>query len=282
MQLGVHAYAWCSQWSNDTLDIIDKVKESGIDFLEIPLMCLETFDPEAVRIRAKSLDVDIVTSTVLLGETDITSDDSGIRKKGVDYLKKCVDATSAIESDSFSGVIYSQYLKPAVTPPSDDTWKYSADSLREVALYAKKSNMDLGLEPVTRYESYLLNTCEQALKLIDMIGENNVKVHLDTYHMNVEEKNFYKATKAAGNKHMHYHLCENDRGIPGTGLVDWDDVFRALSEIGYKGRVGMEGFSDITENMSTWVWRKLAPDGDTFLREGIKFIRSMMKKYNLE
>ncbi len=142
--------------------------------------------------------------------------------------------------------------------------------------------MDLGLEPVTRYESYLLNTCEQALKLIDMIGENNVKVHLDTYHMNVEEKNFYKATKAAGNKLMHYHLCENDRGIPGTGLVDWDDVFRALSEIGYKGRVGMEGFSDITENMSTWVWRKLAPDGDTFLREGIKFIRSMMKKYNLE
>ena len=282
MKLGIHAYAWCSQWSNDTLDIIDKVKENGIDFLEIPLMCLETFDPEAVKKRADSVGVDLVTSTVLLGETDITSDDPAIRKKGVDYLKRCIDATAAIESDCFSGVIYSQYLKPAVKPPTEDTWKYSAEGLREVAQLAAGSGIDIGLEPVTRYESYLLNTCEQALKLIDMTGEDNVKVHLDTYHMNVEEKNFYKATLAAGDKLIHYHLCENDRGIPGTGLVDWDGVFRALSEIGYTGRVGMEGFSDVTDNMSTWVWRKLAPDGDTFLREGIKFIRSMMKKYNLE
>lgn len=282
MKLGVHAYAWCSEWSNETLSIIDKVKEFGLDFIEIPLMCLEKFDGKKVRERLQSLEMDAVTSNVLLdAEIDPTSDDPSARKNSVGYLKRCVDATAEIESDCFSGVIYSQYLKPAKRPPTEDTWKYSADVLREVAQYAQQFSIDIGLEPVTRYESYLLNTSDQAVHLIDMIGEPNVKVHLDTYHMNVEEKNFYNATMRAKGKLIHYHLCENDRGIPGSGLVDWDGVFRALSDMGYSGRIGMEGFSDITDNMSTWVWRKLAPDGDTFLKEGIKFIQSMMKKYNL-
>ncbi|EPF30965.1 hypothetical protein HMPREF9194_01292 [Treponema maltophilum ATCC 51939] len=282
MDLGIHAYAWCSEWSNDTLNILDKAKEQDLDFLEIPLMCLDKFDARAVLKRKKEVGIDVVTSNVILdAEFDITSTEVSHRKKGVEYLKKCVDATAAVESDCFSGVIYSQYLKPAKRPPTNDEWQYSADCLREVAEYAKKCNINIGFEPVTRYESYLLNTCEQALKLIDMIGLDNVKVHLDTYHMNVEEKDFYHATKAAKGKLIHYHLCECDRGIPGTGHVDWDGVFRALKEINYNGRVGMEGFSDITDNMSTWVWRKLAPNGDVFLTEGIRFIRNMIKKYNL-
>lgn len=282
MQIGIHAYAWCSEWSNDTLDIIDVAKKQDLDFLEIPLMRLDKFDAKAVLERKKKVGIDLVTSNVILDPaTDITSDDPQARKNGTEYLKKCVDATAAIESDSFSGVIYSQYLKEAVRPPTEDTWKFSADALFDVATYAKGKGITLGLEPVTRYESYLLNTCEQALRLIDMIGLDNVKVHPDTYHMNVEEKDFYHATKSLKGKIMHYHLCENDRGIPGTGHVDWDGVFKALSEIDYHGRVGMEGFSDITDNMSTWVWRKLAPDGTVFLQEGLAFIRGMIKKYNL-
>jgi D-psicose/D-tagatose/L-ribulose 3-epimerase len=282
MKIGVHAYMWCSEWSDDTLWIIDKINEFDLDFLEIPLMELEKFHPQLVRKKLQEAGVDAVTSNVILdADKDITSDDSKARSNGVAYLKRCVDATAAIESDCFSGVIYSQYLKDAKRPPTQDTWKYSADSLREVAQYAQQYGIDIGLEPVTRYESYLLNTSEQAIRLIDMIGEPNVKVHLDTYHMNVEEKNFYEATKLTKDRLLHYHICENDRGIPGTGLVDWDGVFRALADIGYSGRIGMEGFSDITDNMSTWVWRKLAPDGDTFLKEGLQFIRSMIKKYHL-
>ena len=115
-----------------------------------------------------------------------------------------------------------------------------------------------------------------------MIGMDNVKIHLDTYHMNIEEKSFYKATKLAGQDLIHYHLCENDRGIPGTGLVDWDGIFRALGEINYKGYAALESFVDLTDNMNTWVWRQLAPDGDTLVREGIRFIKLMMKKYNLQ
>ena len=135
---------------------------------------------------------------------------------------------------------------------------------------------------MNRYETYLVNTCEQAFKLKDMIGEDNVKIHLDTYHMNIEEKSFYDATKMAGPDLIHYHLCENDRGVPGTGLVDWDDIFKALGEMDYRGNAALESFVDITETMNTWVWRQLAPSGDALLRDGSGFIRKMMKKYGLQ
>jgi len=282
MKLGIHAYAWCSQWSNETLDLIDRVKKMGLDFIELPLIVLETFDAKAVSERLKKIELGSVTSTVLMEDTDITSDDAKVRENGVKYLKDCVKATYDIGATSFTGVIYSQHVKNANKRPTEQTWKFSAECLKEVAKYAKPLGVSIGLEPVNRYETYLINTCEQALKLKDMIDEDNVKIHLDTYHMNIEEKSYYDATKMAGNDLIHYHLCENDRGIPGTGLVDWDDIFKALSEIEYKGYAALESFVDTTDNISTWVWRQLAPSGDLLLKQGSEFIRNKMEEYGLK
>lgn len=282
MKLGIHAYAWCSQWSNDTLNLIDRVKNLEMDFIEIPLMCLETLDPKANKERLEKVGLGAVTSTVLLGDTDITSDDAAIRAKGVDYLKACVQATHDIGATNFSGVVYSQFVKPSTQRPTEQTWEYSADCLREAAKFAQDLNVNIGIEPVNRYETYLINTCEQAIRLKNLIGEDNIKIHLDTYHMNIEEKSYYEATKLAGQDLIHYHLCENDRGIPGTGLVNWNEIFAALAEIDYQGNAALESFVDCTENMNTWVWRQLAPDGDTLLKEGVAFIRTMQKKYGLK
>ena len=281
MKFGIHAYAWCSQWTNESLPLIDRIQGLGLDFIEIPLMCLETLDAKAVSARLRAIGLDACTSTVLLGGTDITSDDADVRKKGVEYLKACVRATAELGATNFSGVIYSQHVKPATRRPTEQAWTYSADALREVARYARTLNVQIGLEPVNRYETYLVNTCEQARKLKALIGEENVKIHLDTYHMNIEEKDFYAATKLAGADLIHYHLCENDRGIPGTGQVDWDGIFRALGELQYDGYAALESFVDCTDNMNTWVWRQLAPNGDTLVREGIAFIRTMQKKHGL-
>jgi len=281
MKLGIHAYAWCSQWSNDTLDLIDRVKGLGLDFIEIPLMCLSTCDTAAVRKRLEKVGLDVCTSTVLLGETDFTSERSAVRQAGVKYLKDCVRATHEMGAKNFSGVIYAQHCKVAQRRPTEQVWQWSASCLREVAEYAATLGVQIGLEPVNRYETYLVNTCEQAVKLKGMIGMPNVKIHLDTYHMNIEEKDFYAATKLAGSDLIHYHLCENDRGIPGTGLVDWDGIFRALGEMNYQGYAALESFVDCTDNMNTWVWRQLAPNGDTLVHEGVKFIRGMQKKHGL-
>jgi len=281
MKLGIHAYAWCSQWSNDTLDLIDRVKGLGLDFIEIPLMCLDTFDAAAARARLEQVGLDACTSTVLLGDTDLTSDLPETRRRGVEYLKRCVVATAELGVTNFSGVIYAQHVKPALHPPSPETWELSAECLREVAIFAQDYGVQLGLEPVNRYETYLINTCEQARTLMKMIGQPNVKIHLDTYHMNIEEKDFYQATMLAGADLIHYHLCENDRGIPGTGHVDWDGIFRALGELQYQGYAALESFVECTGNMNTWVWRRLAPDGDTLVREGLAFLRQMQAKYGV-
>ncbi len=281
MKLGIHAYAWCGEWSNDQLDLIDRAKRLGMDFIEIPLMVLDKFDAKAVKERLDSREFDACTSTVLLDDTDITSEDPAIREKGVEYLKKCVKATSDIGAVNFSGVIYSKFIRQLDGRPGEREYTWSADSLRQVADYAGELGVNIGIEPVNRYETFLVNTCSQAKMLKEMIGRDNVKIHLDTYHMNIEEKSFYEATKEAGEDLMHYHLCENDRGIPGTGLVDWDAIFKALSEINYTGYAALESFVECTGNMNTWVWRQLAKDGDTLVTEGTAFIREMMKKYNL-
>jgi D-psicose/D-tagatose/L-ribulose 3-epimerase len=281
MKIGIHAYAYCSQWSNDSLDLINRIKDLGLDFIEIPLMVLEDLDIDAVSNRLSIVGLDVVTSTVLDETTYITSDDPKIRANGVEYLKACIKATHDIGGTSFSGVIYSQHTKITQEGPSEYTWKFSAECLKKVAQYAKPLGVTVGIEPVNRYETYLVNTCEQALKLIKMIDEDNIRIHLDTYHMNIEEKSFYEATKLAGDNLIHYQLCENDRGIPGTGLVDWDGIFRALVEINYQGYAALESFVDMTDNMNTWVWRKLAPSGDILIKEGAAFIRSMQKKYGL-
>ncbi|MHC4132318.1 MAG: sugar phosphate isomerase/epimerase family protein, partial [Planctomycetota bacterium] len=193
MKLGIHAYAWCSQWSNETLDLIDRVKSLDMDFIEIPLMCLETLDAAANKERLEKVGLGAVTSTVLLGDTDITSDDEAIRAKGVEYLKACVQATHDIGATNFSGVVYSQFVKPSIQRPTEQAWEYSADCLREAAKFAQDLNVNIGIEPVNRYETYLVNTCEQAIRLKNMIGEDNIKIHLDTYHMNIEEKSYYEA-----------------------------------------------------------------------------------------
>ena len=171
MKFGIHAYAWCSQWTNETLDLIGRIKGLGLDFIEIPLMCLDTFDAPAIKARLESVGLDVCTSTVLLGDTDITSDDPAIRQKGADYLKACVEATHAIGARNFSGVIYSQHVKAALRRPTEETWKHSADCLREAARHAQPLGVNIGLEPVNRYETYLVNTCEQGLRLKEMIGE---------------------------------------------------------------------------------------------------------------
>ncbi len=281
MKLGIHAYAWCKEWNNSQLSLIDKAKNLGLDFIEIPLMVLEKFDVLAVKKRLKELNFEGITSTVLSGHTDITNADINIRRNGIEYLKKCVKVTSESGMKSLSGVIYSQHIRQLKTKPSIQEYEWSAQSLREVADYAKNFRVTLGIEPVNRYETFLVNTCEQAKMLKKLIDRENIKIHLDSYHMNIEEKSFYDATTLAGNDLIHYHLCENDRGIPGTGLVNWDDIFRALAEINYKGYAALESFVDCTENMNTWVWRQLAPNGDVLVREGLDFIKKMMNKYNL-
>lgn len=283
MKLGIHAYAWTNHWDNNQLPLFERAAALGLDFLEIPLMAIDDVDAPAIGERARATGLGVVTSTALSGRTDITADDRRTREAGVTYLKRCVDATHGMGADQLSGVIYVEIGKRPHERPDEEVWRRAAEALCAVGEYAREGGVRLGLEPVNRYESPLINTCAQALMLIDRIGLPNVLVHLDTYHMNIEEKGWAEPVRQAGAKLCHVHLCENDRGIPGTGLVDWDALFGALRDIGYTGYGALESFFAVSDDMrpATAIWRDLAPDGDTLVREGLRFLKAMIVKYDL-
>ncbi|HCU23284.1 MAG TPA: hypothetical protein DF698_10520 [Candidatus Atribacteria bacterium] len=283
MKFGIHPYIWIAQWNESSLPLISQARQAGFDFIEIPLVDLEYIDSHAILQGLKNEGIFCICSTGLNLTTDITSEDKGIRQNGIDFLKRCIDLTAEMEARFFSGVTYSAFGKNVGRPPCLDEWKYSADALREAALYAAERSVIIGIEPVNRYETYLINTGEQAHQLIEMVGEPNLKVHLDTYHMNIEEKDFYQPIFQLGNLLGCIHLCENDRGIPGTGLVRWDDIFRALRDINYQGNVAIESFVANVPKIAaaTCIWRSLAPDGDTLAREGLAFLKSIAQKEGL-
>ena len=281
LQYAAHAFAWTTSWSNDTLHLIDHVKELGFDLIEIPLLEIEKVDPPKIRERLEKVGIPACVSSVCAKDTDVSSPDDAVRKNGVEYLKQCVHAAHGIGSTCFSGVIYSEMGGKLDSAPDEGYWDRAAASLKEVAKLAADMGIVIGIEPVNRYETFLVNTCDQAIKLLKMIDEPNVRIHLDAYHMNIEEDNFYDPTKKAAPYLCHYHLSESHRGAPGTGTVNWEEIYRALGEENYTGIVGLESFLEISDAMraGTCVWRPMADSSDELLTQGVTYLKSLEAKY---
>lgn len=281
LRYAVHAYAWTSRWTKDALRLLEKARELGFDAFEVPLMDLEEVYPQDIRKEAQKVGLLVVTSTVLSEATDVSSPDADTRQRGIEYLMRCVEVSAEMGALSFSGVLYSALGKRISTFPGREYFERAAEALRRVARRARELGLTVGIEPVNRYESFLINTCDQALELLAMVGEPNLKIHLDSYHMNIEENDFYTPTKKAIPHLCHYHLSESHRGIPGTGTVDWDGIFRALAEGGYRGIVGMESFAEVSDSMraGTCIWRKMAPSSDVLLRDGLAFLKELERRH---
>ena len=281
LQYAVHAYAWTASWSNATLDLIDRARRLGFDRIEIPLMEIEKVDAKAIRARLAQTGMGVCTSAACSETNDITGEDGATRQRGVRYLERCVRASAAMGATVFSGVIYSAIGRRIDGMPGEQYWDRASRGLKRVARMAGDLGVTLGIEPINRYETFLVNTCEHALLLREMIDEPNVGIHLDAYHMNIEEEGFYEATWKAAPHLCHYHLSESHRGIPGTGNVDWNSIYRALAERGYRGTVGLESFTEVSEAMraATCIWRKLAPSSDVLLAQGLRYLRGRERKW---
>lgn len=277
MKLGMHASAWCDQWNNDALHAIDEVKKLGLDFIEIPLTKLDQIETGITFRKLQEAGLEVVTSALITNPAhDITSDDAAIRDAGIEYLKQCVRYTKEMGGTFFTGVIYGLHMKMNPDRPSDGLLRTTAAVLKEVARYAAGMGITIGIEPINRYETFLINTCGQALSFMRLIDEPNMRIHLDTYHMNVEEKSMKESILLAGTDLGHIHLNENDWGIPGTGHIDWHGIFETLSKLQYNGYASLEC---VVESRGGYVWRELAPDSETLVREGIRFLGDMRNQY---
>ncbi|MCS7145657.1 MAG: sugar phosphate isomerase/epimerase [Nitrososphaerota archaeon] len=280
---GVHLFLWAERFDRTTLHLIEKAKRLGFDGVEIPLMELDLIDIDATKRELRRHDMYAIGSLGLSIDNDVTSDDENVRRRGIKFMKRCVDVMAQLNGDSINGIVYTAWGKLTGRARTEDEWKRSVEALREVCRYARDYNVTFGLEPLNRFETHFLNTAEDAVKLVRDINEPNVKVHLDTFHMNIEEKNFYDPIKLSGRLLFHMHCCENDRGIPGTGHINWDDIFRALSEINYDRWLVIESFTQEMGKIVRYaaIWRKLAPNADAIAIEGVRFLKNMADRYGL-
>src|ERR687890_867096 len=199
------------------------------------------------------------------------------------FLYEAVDVTAALGSDALSGAIYTHLGTLTRKPPTEDELAEVRRIIKSVARYAAEQGISLGIEAINRYETYLINLASQADEMLSRIDEANVFIHLDTYHMNIEEKGFYDPIVATGPRMRYIHLSESDRGTPGTGNVHWDDVFRGLKAMEYDGRLVMESFAAINEDLAgaTALWRDVVGDPETLIRDGLSFLRGKAAEHDV-
>jgi D-psicose/D-tagatose/L-ribulose 3-epimerase len=283
VKFGVHSLLWAERFDIDPEPLINKAKKLGFDGLEIYVSPpqLESFDKIKVKKALESAEMKCIGSTALTLETDFTSSDEAIRKRGINYLKNAAKLFSELGADLLTGVTYAAWGKIVGRSRTEEEWNHSVESLKEACRLIRDYDVILGLEPVNRFETYFLNTAADAVKMVKEIGEPNVGVHLDTFHMNIEEKNYYDPIVETGGLLRHMHCCENDRSTAGTGSVNWDEVFRALAEIGYDKWITLESFTPEIKEVaaSTAIWRQLAPSADALASGSLKFLKSMQEKY---
>jgi D-psicose/D-tagatose/L-ribulose 3-epimerase len=275
----VHAYAWTSSWSNDRLDILDRAKRFGLDAVEIPLMEIDFVDPGAIRERAEAAGIGLCTSVAMPMDADPTGDAESSRAAAVAFLRRCSELTAAMGAGLLGGVTYAAHGRMLDERPTRVHMERSAEVLRQAARDAAALGVTIAIEPCNRYEVFLVNTAAQAVELADMIGEDNVGIHLDTYHMNIEEEDFETPVGLVGERLVHFHLSESHRGVPGRGVVDWAAVMRALNALDYSGLVGLEAFEDMSPAMraATRSWRDLAPSSDELVREGLAYLQGVQR-----
>ncbi len=225
--------------------------------------------------------LECIGCTCLDRDTDVTSSDEATRKRGINHLQKSGELFSDLGGNLFSGVTYGAWGKLTGTGRTNEEWNNSVESLREACRLVRGNDITIGLEPANRFETYFLNIAADAVKLAKEVNEPNIGVHLDTFHMNIEEKNFYDPIVATGQLLCYMHCCENDRGVAGTGNTNWDAVFKALSKINYDKWITLESFTPDIKSVaaSTAIWRQVAPSADSIASDGLKYLKSMRAKY---
>ncbi len=278
LKMGVSSLLWTESFGADDVGLFEKVKSVGFDVFEICVPDPFDFPVKEVQKAAVGAGVELTTISVALDDRNPVSPDAASRQKAVEFLKRMIDINMGIGSKIVGGPNYAAWGYITGSSRTDDEWKWAVDTIRKAAEYAKQQgDVVLALEPINRFETYFINIAADALKFARDVGGDNVGVHLDTFHMIREEKNIPDAVKACGDRLFYLHVCENDRGIPGTGLVPWKEFFGALKDIDYKGIVTIESFDpDFEEiNRTCAIWRKFAESGEQLATEGLKNLKTI-------
>ena len=280
MQLGVSTFLWVSPFDNNSFDLVHKVKEMGFDLIEIPVEKKELIDWVKLKETIQEAGLKVTISGAFGADRDISSEDPAIRQQGLQYIKDCVEIAAFMGSPLFGGPLYSAVGKTRFISEEQKNQErqWCIENLREASQFAQEKEVILGLEPLNRFESDMVNTADQALSIVKEVDHPNLRIALDTFHCNIEEKNIAATIRKVGKDLLcHVQGNESDRGTPGTGNLDWQGIKEALDEIGYEGAVVIETFGAVSEEIAkaTCIWRPLANSSDELAEEGLAFYKRL-------
>jgi D-psicose/D-tagatose/L-ribulose 3-epimerase len=277
---GVHTSMWTMHWDRAGAErTIAAAAAYKMDFIEIALLNTAIVDAPHTRALLEKHGLRAVCSLGLPKE-----DWASVNPEGATaHLIRAMDKAAEMGAEALTGVTYGGIGERTGVPPTAAEYDNIARALEAAAKHARKLGIAFGIEPVNRYENHLINTGWQAKWMIEKVGADNIFIHLDTYHMNIEEKGAANGILDARDHLRYIHLSESDRGTPGEGTVDWDEIFAALAAIGFRGGLAMESFINMPPEVAYGlaVWRPVAESFEEVMGKGLPFLRNKAKQYRL-
>ena len=266
MKYGIYYAYWEKEWAADYTQYVKKAEKLGFDILEIGASPLPDYSQEQIRLLRQCAKDSGVTLTAGYGPTfehNMGSSDPAIREKASEWFKRLFEVMGQLEISKIGGALYSYWPVDFSKPVhKEDDWKYSVEGMKKLSELAKPYQITLNLEVLNRFENPILNTAEEGVQFVTEVDRDNVKVMLDTFHMNIEETSISAAIRTAGNLVGHFHTGECNRMVPGQGRMPWREIAEALHEIQYDGSVVMEPFvrrgGQIEKDIH--IWRNMKTD----------------------
>lgn len=274
MKFGVHAGLWMEQWTDPLDPILDTIADLGFDGVEVSLLGMDMDRARALGKSVRERGLEVTCSDGLPASADITSTDPEMRGAGLAHLKRSVRFADAIGARGLAGVVFAPWGKFDIADKPGRTER-SAQTLSALAADLDAFGIDLGIEAINRFETDLVNTAGEAVALAAATGSARIGVLLDTFHLNIEEKDMRGAIAASAARLKHFHVSDNDRGVPGSGHVPWNDARAGLADAGYDGWIVAEMFvrSGTPAGGDLNIWRDIEPDATDAARRALAFLQ---------
>ena len=280
MKFSVHTFIWSSSFGPPEFALLPVLKERGFDGVEIPLARPQGFPAAEIRKALAAYGLECIASSFFVGELSLISDDSATRAKTKQHLSDVIRTAADTGAHTIAGPLYSAVGYLPGRRRTDNEWSRAVEAYQEIGPLLESNDVTIALEPLNRFETYFLNTAADAVRLCDAINHPRVGILFDTFHANIEEKDIGAALRATAKHLKHVHTCENDRGTPGSGHVEWPAVFSALRDLRYDSWLTIESFGFQIEDVSAAaaIWRDIERTPETIAFEGIQFLKRNLSR----
>lgn len=275
MKFGVNMFIWTANFDGSSLGLLPAVKAGGFDSFEVPIFRPREFAARDIRRGAEENGLEPTVCSVLLDGMNTIAADADVRRRTIAHWKDCIKAIADAGAHLLVGPLYAPVGWLPGRRRTAEEWKWAVECFQALGDTLAAHDVSLAIEPLNRFETFFLNTTADGVKLCGEVNHPNVGLLIDTFHANIEEKDVAASYRLAAPYLKHVHTCENDRGTPGSGHVDWAGVFKALREIGYNRCLTIESFGFALGEISAAasIWRDLAPTPDSIAFDGVKFLK---------